>query len=39
MKLTTKKMIATGLVGLTLMATTLHAEENKDVKAVATVNG
>lgn len=36
MRFTTNKIIATGLVGLTLMATGLYAD---DKKAVATVNG
>ncbi|MEB4590903.1 peptidylprolyl isomerase [Candidatus Thiothrix sp. Deng01] len=36
MRFTTNKIIATGLVGLSLMATTLHAD---DKKVVATVNG
>ncbi|EIJ33177.1 peptidylprolyl isomerase [Thiothrix nivea] len=36
MRFTTNKIIATGLVGLTLIATTLYAD---DKKVVATVNG
>lgn len=35
----TNKIIATGLIGLSLMATSLYADDTKESKAVATVNG